>query len=558
MMKIPRLLYWMVVLSLFQCKNPRHHQEAALEQETGSLLRTVVEYKLDSTNVQRQLQLMKVAPEVARNVIAFYSHRAFAAAWVDSDGLNGHALAFLDLLQNTNTEGVLVDLEKSRVGMDRYQSIRMSDMPQIDSIELKVMDIELTIFYYEYAKAKYSGIDPKLRHDLEWYIPAVRRIYNGTLDSLLLSGSFDLDRDDPLHPIYKRLKKVLRQYADLEKNVPWDSLKWDENETPADISPEFMQRLASRLFHLKDLADTLKIDSAILATAVTRFQHRHGLATTGIPDKATIAALNVSLQDRIRQLVVTMERCRWLPETPKGKFIAVNIPAYELYAYHDDTLVIESKVIVGKATSGTLVFAGKINSVVFNPYWVVPKSIARDEIIPEIQKDPTYLDRNHMEVVTKGADPQRVPTNAIHWQTVDPENFKYEIRQLPGPWNALGSVKFMFPNMFSIYLHDTPSKKLFDEEQRTFSHGCIRVEKKEELTAFLLDDNSPWTTTRIRKAKLSGKEMTVPLKKAIPVFVVYFSAWVDDEGEVNFRDDIYGHDRRLSELLFVRSQNGLD
>jgi murein L,D-transpeptidase YcbB/YkuD len=223
-----------------------------------------------------------------------------------------------------------------------------------------------------------------------------------------------------------------------------------------------------------------------------------------------------------------MERNRWLPTDVRGRYLAVNIPEFVLHAYYDDSLLWNMNVVVGKDVNKTVIFAGTISQVVFSPYWNVPPSILKKEILPGIQKNPNYLEKNHME-----------------WNGPD-------VRQKPGPWNSLGQVKFLFPNSHSIYLHDTPSKSLFQESKRAFSHGCIRVANPKFLATYMLRDDSTWTTDRIAKAMASGKEQFVSVKNPMPVYITYFTAWVDRQGDLNFREDIYKRDAQLSGLLMKR------
>jgi murein L,D-transpeptidase YcbB/YkuD len=209
----------------------------------------------------------------------------------------------------------------------------------------------------------------------------------------------------------------------------------------------------------------------------------------------------------------------------KGRYLAVNIPEFKLHAYQDDSLLWSMNVVVGKSVHKTVVFSGDLKYVVFSPYWNVPPGILKNEILPGIRRNKNYLDVHHME-----------------WNNGN-------VRQKPGPWNSLGQVKFLFPNSHSIYLHDTPSKSLFNEEKRAFSHGCIRVAEPKKLATYLLRDDLNWSEQKIEAAMNRGKEQYVTLKENMPVFIAYFTAWVDRKGLLNFRDDIYSRDTRLAELV---------
>jgi murein L,D-transpeptidase YcbB/YkuD len=207
----------------------------------------------------------------------------------------------------------------------------------------------------------------------------------------------------------------------------------------------------------------------------------------------------------------------------------VNIPQFKLVAMEKDSIVLSCNVVVGKATNKTVIFRGDMKYVVFSPYWNVPQSIINKEILPAMKRNPNYLAKHNMEY--NGG----------------------KIRQKPGPDNSLGLVKFLFPNSFNIYLHDTPSKSLFKEDKRAFSHGCIRVSEPFELAKYLLRHDPSWTPEKIKGAMDSGKEQYVSLKNTVPVYLVYFTAFVDSKGKLNFRDDIYNRDQELKEMLFAKN-----
>jgi murein L,D-transpeptidase YcbB/YkuD len=251
-------------------------------------------------------------------------------------------------------------------------------------------------------------------------------------------------------------------------------------------------------------------------------------------DVNLIRVMNVSLQERIKKILINMERCKWLPNETNGDYIIVNIPQYNLEAHTADSIAFSCKVVVGKETNRTMIFKGDMKYIVFNPYWNVPESILKNEIIPAIRRNANYLNENNME-----------------W-------YDGRLRQRPGDDNALGRVKFMFPNIFNIYLHDTPSKQLFEMEKRTFSHGCIRIAEPIKMVKFLLRDDASWNEQKIIDEMFSDKERVIKLKKGIPVYVIYLTSFIDEKGKLNFRDDVYGRDMPLNELLFGKKTVVLD
>jgi murein L,D-transpeptidase YcbB/YkuD len=224
---------------------------------------------------------------------------------------------------------------------------------------------------------------------------------------------------------------------------------------------------------------------------------------------------------------------RWMPIEPDGRLIIVNIPEFALHLYENKKKVWDMNVVVGKEGHNTTMFSGDLNQIVFSPYWNVPQSIVQKEILPKLASNPGYLASQNMEQV--GTDEDGVP----------------KIRQLPGPGNSLGRVKFLFPNSFNIYFHDTNAKSLFEKDKRAFSHGCIRLAEPEKMAQYLLRDQPEWTTERIEEAMNSGSEKYVKLKNPVPVIITYYTAWVDDNGQLNFRDDIYSHDETLGSKMFI-------
>jgi murein L,D-transpeptidase YcbB/YkuD len=290
---------------------------------------------------------------------------------------------------------------------------------------------------------------------------------------------------------------------------------------------------------------TAVFDSS-LAQGVRRFRGRHGLKAVAVVDDAMVDMLNVPPSERVRQVLINMERLRWMPDQPMGPLLFVNIPAYKLFVFENGRMAWSMDVVVGREATRTVIFSDSLSQVVFAPYWNVPQSIIRNEILPAVKRDPRYLDRKNMEVVKGGTV---VPSKSIDWKRYD-RGVPFSIRQRPGGANALGRVKFLFPNAYSIYLHDTPSKGKFKEDQRAFSHGCIRLSEPIRLANYLLQGDTAWTAARIDQAASGKQEVTVPVSPAVPVIIGYFTAWVDPEGMVNFRDDIYGHDARLGRELF--------
>ncbi|MBW4026265.1 MAG: L,D-transpeptidase family protein [Acidobacteria bacterium] len=366
-----------------------------------------------------------------------------------------------------------------------------------------------------------------------------------------------LDEAEPQFDGYRRTEIALQHYLTFEAMDPGKPLPQAiKTLEPGDYYAGIAQ-LAQRLRLVGDLppeaivnADTGIYDGAIVE-AVKHYQVRHGLGGDGRLGKQTLQQLNIPLNFRVTQLEDALERWRWLPQDFPQPPIAVNIPEFVLRAFTKDRKVaLRMNVVVGKAVRHqTPVFAQDMKYIVFRPYWNVPLSITRAEILPAIRKDRNYLARKDFEVTDLSG---RLVTSGpvTQDQMAQMRSGKLLVRQKPGPTNSLGLVKFLFPNTHSVYLHDTPAPQLFAQSRRDFSHGCVRVEKPLELATWLLRDQPEWTETSIRQAMESGPDnQQVDLTKPVPVLIVYLTAVVEQNGEVHFFDDIYGHDRSLNAVL---------
>lgn len=350
------------------------------------------------------------------------------------------------------------------------------------------------------------------------------------MDSILANPSLINKDEREILGQYYRLREVLKKYRSLEKE-PWKTIELNSALSqliPGDTA-KAIREIRNRLYLLGDLNSNSKssLYDADLIKGIVSYKKRNGLGAATAISKSTLDHLNTPISHRIKTIIVNMERCRWFssPLSTSKTFIFINIPAYQLRYFENGKPALESKVVVGKAMNKTVVFSADMQYIVFSPYWNVPKNILYKEILPAIEKNPNYLYENDME-----------------W-------FDGGVRQRPGPKNALGVVKFMFPNSNSIYLHDTPSKSLFNQEKRAFSHGCIRLEKPKELAHLILKNDKNWTFEKIETAMHSGVEKWYVMPTKIPVYIGYFTAWVTKDGEIHFYDDVYQRDERVAAML---------
>ncbi len=407
-----------------------------------------------------------------------------------------------------------------------------------------------------YGRVNPQGIDfkLKLREKKSIDLPALIKLglEQGTLSQLPQSV-------EPKLRQYHKLKQALATYRELAANTPPLNLSIQKTLRPGDSHPQIAD-LSRFLITIGDLPKGEKVNlkessryKGAIVAGVKKFQQRHGLTPDGIISKDSVAALNVPLSQRVTQIELAMERLRWLPELSAGPSIVVNIPAFQLWAFdaidQANANIINMKVVVGKAMkTETPVLMAELHFIDFMPYWNVPTSILRTEILPKLIQNPGYLAKENMELVTRfGND---VPSVAFTESSIDQlRQGTLNVRQRPGGKNALGRVKFIFPNTEDVYLHDTPANALFGKSRRDFSHGCVRVENPEGLAEFALKNEAGWDREAIQLAMQSPKTQRVTLKNPIPVLFFYTTSFFDQYDNLAFYPDIYGHDAVLLGIL---------
>ena len=344
------------------------------------------------------------------------------------------------------------------------------------------------------------------------------------------------------------LENALSQYRQLAAQGGWPQVPVGPTLHEGD-QDERIPLLRERLVASADLAAPAghqgDLFDGLLKEAVQRFQTRHGLTADGVVGIRTLTALNVPIAERIRQLAASLERCQPLPSLLERRHILVNIADFTLKLYEDGKLLLSMPVIVGKTYRQTPVFNGRISSLVLNPSWEVPHSIAIKDILPKIKKDPGYLNQLHLRVFQGWKTSAEMDPSTIAWTGLSPARFPYRLRQDPGPANALGRVKFLFPNPYDVYLHDTPARELFQKDARAFSSGCIRIAKPLDLAVYLLQGTRLSSMDALTAALSREKTQSVALPLPIAVHIAYMTAWVDREGTIQFRPDIYNRDPAL-------------
>ena len=421
--------------------------------------------------------------------------------------------------------------------------------------EIAQLELILTDAFFLLSSHLASGKTDQKTIDPNWH--AAKREFkfdwNTFIDSTLKIGKVNetLHQLTPNHQQYRNLKKALIAYKNYEKTGGWEPFTTNIKKLEKGITHPDVDLLRKRLsFGLDSIKpDSLDVNyfDQTLHNHVVLFQTRNGLHNDGVIGKKTVETLNITVQERIATIEANLERWRWLSNDLGENHILVNIANFDLQLIQNGKPIFSTEVIVGKPYRETPVFSSLMKYIVLNPDWVVPPTILSKDVIPAVIANPNYLVEKNMEVITLNG--VSVDPTAIDWTRAAKSGFPYMIRQRPGANNALGKVKFIFPNQENIYIHDTPSRSLFAQSERNFSSGCIRMNKPLELAAILLSENSGWTAERISQVIKEGTSRTVMLAKPLPVHLIYMTAWADDDGVAYFRRDIYNRDQPLLTAL---------
>ena len=485
-------------------------------------------FSVDSVSL---IQFFKTYPKLKKyqkDVFDLYRKREYNTIWYDDKNISEFGHLLYQKVNVLKDQGIDKKMPYKDV-IDEIFNESVTQKPSQSDTELL-----LSSMYVFYASNVYSGEDAATLKKIGWYLPTKNILYSRLLDSLI-SNPNRLNKDEHLlFSQYYKLQDVLKKYRTMEKNNLWKKIVIDsityQDLKPMDSSAVIGQ-IRERLFVVGDLKQDSKrnvYDEEMMA-GVLNYKKRYGLKLNYALTREHINQMNEPIANRIKTIMINMERCRWIPAklANADELVMVNIPSYRLFYVKNGKYELVSDVFVGTRMTETVIFSGMIDRIVFSPYWYVPQSIIDNELKLKIAADKNYLAENNME-----------------WNGG-------RVRQKPGPKNSLGLVKFLFPNPNDIYLHDTPAKSLFEFEKRTFSHGCINVKEAKQLAISILKDNPDWPVDKIENAMSGEKETTCMLKNKIPIYICYFTAWVNDEtGEISFFADVYDRDKRLEKLLY--------
>lgn len=492
------------------------------------------DFSFDSSMLAEYISKNTLPDSIARRMTSFYNTRNYQFAWFSTTGVTEQGRGFWNMYKYYHTyepEKVI----KSETLVKKMDNLIADDDENWSGRDKNLVQTEIALtehfirFFMSNTEKGYIK-----RKEMERWVPYVTGDPIKLADSLVNKKHKDDKYYEDINPNYGNLKKFLGEYVAIYKKGGWPLVEGKASSFKPGSTGTQIQLLKRRLQVSGDMpgADSSQVWNDTLKAAVENFQYRHGYTPSGTLTEAQLKDLNVPVQTRIAQLLVNMGRTQWMIGQAKGKFIMVNIPEFLLHVTENDKKVFDMVVVVGKEGHNTTLFTGNLNQVVFSPYWNVPESIVRKEIVPAMEKDPGYLASHNMEI------------------NGDLGNGLPAIRQLPGDQNSLGKVKFLFPNSFDIYFHDTPAKSLFEKDKRAFSHGCIRLAEPKKMATYLLQEDASWTPERIDEAMNAGVEKYVKLKQPVPVLITYYTSWVDETGRLRFAEDIYGHDNIQYSKMF--------
>jgi L,D-transpeptidase YcbB len=480
------------------------------------------------------------APNVLQR---FYQQRGFALAWDDA-----RAKSFIEVVGTADTQGL---------APADYLAGELAALPQLSSLSGTARvdaDFELTEALLRYAyHNRFGKVDP---HELDSSWNYARSVSAAgpyaALERIIAATNLaaQIHTEVGHGAMYDALRHVLTRYRGFVDAGGWKevpvgaTLKAGSVDVRVDA---LRQRLAAEGFVAPVPHDPNTFDEG-LANAVREFQKRHGLGSDGVVGPQTLAAINVSASALVDRLRVNLERLRWVLVERTPRFVAVNIAGYQVYYFNDDRVEWSARAMVGKPYRATPIFRADMTYLVVNPDWTVPPTILRNDSLPAIKRDRGYLEKQRMDVIERNG--RVVDPSTIDWNNITAKNFPYMLRQRPGPTNALGRIKFMFPNEHFVFLHDTPSRELFNRDERAFSSGCIRVEHPFELAEILLRGDPKWTPAEVERVLKSEKTQTISLQRPVPVLILYLTAIAFEEGrEFTFMRDIYGRDAAVLEAL---------
>ncbi|MDW7773551.1 MAG: L,D-transpeptidase family protein [Desulfobulbaceae bacterium] len=542
------LLFFPLLLAALLCGSPSIYGEPS-EDFIQAMARHLNCFPLQLVDPGRQ-EISIVDEELC--LAAIYAATGMKPLWVTEHGPADKASVLLHFLEHAGNEGLRPD-DYNVAGI---RSLWQSRDPE----NLALLETQLTLNFIKYAHDVSHGrirpyrTDPYLFAEAgDIHFKPVRMVEQALAApdlALYLAGL------PPSHEQYGKLRVALQFFRNIAAEGGWTGVSYGGMLRPGDRD-ERIRQIRERLTGLGE-ALPAAVDETFydeqLVQVVKNFQKKFGLVEDGIIGPQTMGALNTTPEQIIRKIIVNMARWRWQEHELGQRHIMVNIANFDLKAVEDGREVLDMAVIVGKFQHQTPVFSHRVQYVDFNPFWNIPPSIARNEDLPELRKDPYYLVNKKVRLFSGwDADAIELDSTAVDWQSVTPREMnRYKLRQDPGPWNALGPVKLVFPNKYDVYIHGTPAQELFEHNIRNFSHGCIRASRPLDLVHFALaGEKGNWSLEEIQNIVAGGERKVASIRASLPVHITYQTVWVDNQGIIHFNSDIYGRDRKLGEILFA-------
>ena len=527
----------LIVIFVLLCSNSMSADRSSdsLRQDDGlsSLIKQrIIEWKFPSKiNVRGERIYAAVLVE------SFYKGRTYLPAW-SQNGLMVQVEPLIRAVEDAYGDGLTPDYYHLSLIRSLVEKVGQELAP--DPILLSDLDILLTDAFLALGCHLSAGCVNPVTIETEWFAKSLKVDVSAVLEQALKKKQIReaLMGLRPQKDIYDRLRLALAWYRVLLSKGEWQLISTGpslKKGSKSDRVVELRKRLTASGDLPTDEGTVSDVFDEKVEQSIIVFQKCHGLECDGIVGRNTFNALNVPLKQRIRQMELNMERLRWILGNIEERFIVVNIANFQLDVIENDKSILSMKVVVGKPYQRTPIFTSKMTYIVINPAWNIPDSIARKEILKKIEKNPNYLAEQNIKVLEEVKGSRK--------------GLPYRFRQEPGPLNPLGTIKFMFPNEYDVYLHDTSAKRLFSENVRTFSHGCTRIEKPLELAEYLFRDDPRWSRKELVAAIEKGTEQTVMIPHPVNVHFLYLTAWVDESGSVQFRNDVYGRDKSLDDAL---------